>query len=109
MIIEFKQRCAGKRARAGNGWKAGLECLEDRCLLSPVVSVFPVPDSNIPIIGVTAGASGDVWFTRLGDNNLGHVLSDGTFDDFWLASWGSQPEKPEVDPLGNVWVSSIAR
>ncbi|HET9342974.1 MAG TPA: hypothetical protein VFO25_08685 [Candidatus Eremiobacteraceae bacterium] len=43
-----------------------------------VVSEKPIPTSNATPLGITSGPDGNVWFTELNGNKIGHVIP-GTF------------------------------
>ena len=82
-----------------------LEGLEDRCLLSPTITEFPVPAANAGPSGITAGPDGNLWFTefRTADkigmiNPTTHAITEFRHPHRQLRSRGIT-----AGPDGNLW------
>src|SRR4029077_12946490 len=50
-----------------------LEGLEDRCLLTPTITEFPIPTANSSPYGITAGPDGNLWFVETAANKIGEI------------------------------------
>src|SRR5437764_528339 len=70
-----RHRTARARRRSADRVRARprLEGLEDRCLLSPTITEFPVPTANAGVQRITTGPDGNLWFTEQGANQIGMI------------------------------------
>ena len=69
LLTARARRRSADRVRA----RPRLEGLEDRCLLSPAITEFPVPTANSGPVGITAGPDGNLWFTEKRRNKIGMI------------------------------------
>jgi hypothetical protein len=63
MTRSTRNRTVRARRRPADWARPRLEGLEDRCLLSPTITEFPVPTANAGPWGSTAGPDGNFRFT----------------------------------------------
>src|SRR5215469_4527719 len=77
-----------------------LEGLEDRCLLSPTITEFPVPAAY----WITAGPDGNLWFTDPSNNQIG-IINPAThaIAEFPVPTARAGPHEITAGPDGNVW------
>jgi streptogramin lyase len=87
-------------------YRAGVECLEDRRLLSAITQ-FPLPTPYLDPVALTAGPDGNLWFTNYnwGTNTggIGRITTSGAVTDFPLPSPSDHPGGLTVGPDGNLW------
>ncbi len=86
-----------------------LEQLEDRCLLTGGITVYPLP-TPYSVPGNLVSLDGYVWFTESYANKIGRLAMDGTLTEFPLgpAPAGSDastngPWGLTAGPDGNLW------
>src|SRR5437660_921809 len=79
--------------------------LEDRCLLA---TTYTTPVSFFPVNEMAYGPAGDIWFSRLQDDSITRIASDGTISEFGISPLGGQPTRLEVDANDNLWCTSAS-
>jgi streptogramin lyase len=83
-----------------------LEGLEDRCLLSPTISEFPVPTANSRPYEITAGPDGNLWFTETNANKIGMINPNEpthTITEFPIPTTNLVTTGIATGPDGNLW------
>jgi virginiamycin B lyase len=81
-----------------------LEGLEDRCLLAPTITEFPVPATNAGPYDITAGPVGNLWFTDGGTGSIGMINpTNDTINEFPVPTPHGPPHAITAGPDGNLW------
>jgi streptogramin lyase len=97
-LLTARARRPADRVRA----KPRLEGLEDRCLLSPTYTEFPLPAAVSNPAYITPGPDGNVWFTEGGANKIGMINpTTDAITEFAVPNAG--PEGITAGPDGNLW------
>jgi hypothetical protein len=82
-----------------------LEGLEDRCLLSPTVTEFPLPVGGKDPSGIATGPDGNLWFTEAQAGKIGMINpTTHAISEFAIPS-GAAPSRITAGPDGNLWFS----
>jgi streptogramin lyase len=85
-----------------------LEALEDRCLLSPAISQFPIPTSSSSPMGIAMDSSGDLWFTEFKANNIAEIdATTHAVSTYSIPTATSQPFGIAAGPDGNLWFTEF--
>ena len=58
---------------------------------------------------LVAGASGDLWFTRIIGSTIDHLKANGDVDTVQLPTEIGHPQDPLVSSDGNLWFESISQ
>src|SRR5262249_19622026 len=106
MTRSTRDRTARARRRPADGARARprLEGLEDRCLLSPTITEFPLPTANTYGYGITAGPDGNLWFPVIGADSIGEINpSTHAITEFPLPTANALPLEITAGPDGNLW------
>jgi streptogramin lyase len=85
--------------------RPGVECLEDRRLLSAITE-FPLPTSDGPPAGLTVGPDGNLWFpgNASAETVIGRITPAGALAAFPLpAGVYYNSDSLTVGPDGNLW------
>jgi streptogramin lyase len=81
-----------------------LEGLEDRCLLSPTITEFPVPTANSRPFEITAGPDGNLWFTEANANKIGMINpTTDVLTEFPVPTTNVGTTGITAGPDGNLW------
>jgi streptogramin lyase len=106
LITARARRRSAARVRA----RPRLEGLEDRCLLSPTITEFPVPNAYPQ--GITAGPDGNLWF--MDANNIGEASNIGMINpathaiaEFPIPTANADPRMITAGPDGNLWFTEF--
>ncbi len=89
-------------------YRAGVECLEDRRLLSAITE-FPLPTPTFNPGDLTVGPDGNLWFPEFsgfpfgGADGIGRITPSGAVTEFPLPTTGLQAVNLTVGPDGNLW------
>ena len=87
-----------------------VEGLEDRCLLSAGVTLFPLPLTPSGTIGAPLGfidgPDGNVWYYRNLDNVIGKITPAGQITEF--PTLGVTVLSLAVGPDNNLWFTEIS-
>jgi streptogramin lyase len=108
MIGSTRDRTARARRRPADRVRARprLEGLEDRCLLSPTITEFPLPTASDAPYWITAGPDGNLWFTTGGGigmiNPATHAIAQ-----FPVPTASAGPHQITAGPDGNLWFTEI--
>jgi virginiamycin B lyase len=86
-----------------------LEGLEDRCLLSPTITEFPVPPGNEYPFEIRAGADGNLWFTEGFANNIGMINpATHAITEFPIPTANESQSGITAGPDGNLWFTEYS-
>ena len=100
LLTARDRRRSSDRTRA----RPRLEGLEDRCLLSPTITEFPVPTANSGPYGITAGPDGNLWFTESGGGQIGRITPAAhAITEFPIPTANAGPRGITAGPDGNLW------
>src|SRR5205823_3385892 len=95
-----RARRSADRVRA----RPRLEGLEDRCLLSPTITEFPIPTLDAGAERITAGPDGNLWFTEHGANQIGEINpATDAITEFPTPTTTPCPFSITAGPDGNLW------
>jgi streptogramin lyase len=102
LTARSRRRLAG-RVRA----RPRLEGLEDRCVLSPAISEFPIPTAPSAPWGIATGPDGNLWFAeragKIGEiNPTTHAITE-----FPTPTANSGPVWITAGPDGNLWFTEF--
>jgi len=105
-----EQRRRPERVRGASSrprrYRPGVECLEDRWLLSAITE-FPLPTAGLNPGELTVGPDGDLWFPMSSlsavPGAIGRITPSGALTEFPLPTAGSSPISLTVGPDGNLW------
>src|SRR6516225_6858587 len=97
--------------------RLALEALEDRCLLSNVITQFDIPAEFPPAnaaAAITAGPDGDLWFTA--GRSVGKITPAGGVTEYPTllkltgSHFGLDPAITDITsgPDGNLWFTEFA-
>jgi streptogramin lyase len=78
--------------------------LEDRCLLSNVLTQFALPDAVSSVSALTAGPDGNLWFTETWARKIGRMTPAGNLKEFALPA-GSSPIDIATGSDGSLWIT----
>jgi streptogramin lyase len=85
-----------------------LEGLEDRCLLSPTITEFPVPSAGDCPYGITAGSDGNLWFSE----ELGYIdeinPTTHAISEFPVPTANADTRGITAGPDGNLWFAEFS-
>jgi virginiamycin B lyase len=112
MILKWCRKLTNRRtevfqlARRSGRSRAllGILALEDRCLLSSLVTTFRLPDPSAVANAIIAGPDANIWFTETAAGRVGRITPGGVIQDFDL-SMGSSPAGIAVGSDGNLWIT----
>src|SRR5205823_11214558 len=81
--------------------------LEDRCVLSPLFTEFPVPADGFPGSSavetlLTSGADGNLWFA-LGSDKIARMTPKGVTTTFEVPKWGGR-----INPAARLAIDDIS-
>jgi virginiamycin B lyase len=102
----LKRRFQGDVPRAqpvGRVFRPQLQALEDRCLLSGLVTEFLLPDAKSAPTALTAGPDGSVWFVEPGKHALGRLTPQGRLTEFYV---NDSPTSITPGTDGNPWFTT---
>jgi virginiamycin B lyase len=94
--------------RRKSGAVLGILVLEDRCLLSTLVTTFRLSDPGSSANAIIAGPDGNIWFTETTAGKVGRVTPAGVMQDFNLPT-GSSPVGMAIGSDGNLWITDSGR
>jgi streptogramin lyase len=78
--------------------------LEDRCLLSNVITQFQLPSPISAVSALVAGPDGNLWFTESWTRKIGRMTPAGDLQEFDLPA-GSSPIDITAGADGNLWIA----
>jgi len=86
-----------------------VEPLEDRTLLSAVLSQFAVPKAQSSPFGIAMGSDGNLWFTEFKGNNIGEInATTDAVTEYPIPTSGSLPFGIAAGPDGNLWFTETS-
>src|ERR1700694_5282004 len=81
-----------------------LERLEERCLLSALISEYGGLTPNSAPTDITLGPDGNLWFTEEFASKIGRInLATGRLTEFPTPTPNSEPNGITTGPDGNIW------
>src|SRR5262245_5742761 len=86
--------------------RLAVERLEDRTVPA-LVTELPLTFGAAAPSGITAGPSGDLWFTETGVNKIGRITTAGLVTEFTLATPLSSPTGIVLGPDGALWFTEF--
>jgi streptogramin lyase len=113
MTLSTRYRTARDRRRSADRTRARPrpEGLEDRCLLAPTITEFPVPTANALLgnaNGITAGPDGNLWFAEDGASKIGMINpTTHAFNEFATPTANAGPRGITAGPDGNLWFTEF--
>ncbi len=110
MTRSTRHRTARARRRPADRVRARprLEGLEDRCVLSPAITEFPVPTTGAEPYDITAGPDGNLWFTDIGDDEIGMINpATDAIAEFPVPTANASPRGIATGPDGNLWFTEF--
>src|SRR5262245_56392152 len=103
LLTARARRRSADRVRA----RPRLEGLEDRCLLSPTITEFPIPTASSGPWGIATGPDGNLWFTETEANKIGMINpTTHATTAFPLPrdrNYWKDPQGITAGPDGNLW------
>ena len=68
-----------------------------------IVSTFPVVNGFSEPLDIVAGPDGAMWFTDLGDNQIGRIGPAGTISNYRLSTWsGGESRRDRTATSGSL-------
>ena len=103
-MIPLSPRHRRNARTAGKRFRPQVCALEDRCLLSTLVTDFLLP---APATAIVRGPDGNVWFTEPAAQKIAQITPAGTITQFDLPA-GSHASGLAVGTDGNLWITDNA-
>src|SRR5262245_6825827 len=101
--------CAHRRPADRVRVRPRLEGLEDRCLLTPAITEFPIPTANSFLVGIAAGPDGNLWFTERFGDKIGEINpTTHAIAEFPVPTANALPNEITAGPDGNLWFTERA-
>lgn len=72
-LVPFRRGRRARRPPERTRARFRLEGLEDRCLLSPTITEFPIPIPGAQPVGITEGPNGNLWFADPVTGSIGMI------------------------------------